>query len=72
MMALEGTVIKDSLRRRLAELTPVLMATAVILGMIPQNLRLSGIQGFHIGVTFFFINLALQSGLCVSDRLSEI
>ncbi|WP_154721013.1 hypothetical protein [Ciceribacter sp. T2.26MG-112.2] len=52
-------MIKESLRRRLAELSPVLMATAILLGMIPQNLRLSGIQGFHIGLTFFFINLAV-------------
>lgn len=52
-------MFEGSHRQRLAELTPALIATAAILGMIPPTLGLSEISSFYIGTTFFVLNLAL-------------
>ncbi|UFI06781.1 hypothetical protein [Roseibium aggregatum] len=45
--------------QRLAERAPVLIATSILLGMVPQVLRMSGINGFYICLTIFLLNLAL-------------
>ena len=47
---------------------PVLVATAMLLGIIPNVLMALGIRGFAVGVTFFLLTLALCAAGIVIGR----
>jgi hypothetical protein len=39
--------------QKLSEKAPLLVVTAILLGIVPHALMLLGIRGFPIGLTFF-------------------
>lgn len=45
--------------QNLSAKAPVLVAAAILLGIIPHVLMVFGISGFAVGVTFFLMTLAL-------------
>lgn len=45
--------------QKLSARAPALVATAMLVGIIPHVLMVFGIRGFAVGLTFFLLTLAL-------------
>lgn len=53
------TMTKGKTIQTVAAKAPILVAVAIVLGLIPSTLMALGLQGFPIGLTVFLLTLAL-------------